>query len=241
MLSIIYQYVLFLGLLLALLYHILPKKEAPQTYHFVITALLAVVLIVETYGYTLNVKGQYNLWVYNLFNPLLMGGFLLYFYLILHGSLVKKFVISAIILVISVGLISNLFIDIQTSFNASSFLLGYAACLIFAVYFFYEIFAEESLIELHLLNYTPFWITSFILFYFAWSLIYFISVNYLFTLSMEVALRLFLINQIMGMTLYLAIGLSFHAPWLKKPRKRDKDLGLGLPKDIFKSEEDQKA
>jgi hypothetical protein len=102
--------------------------------------------------------------------------------------------------------------QLQTySFIAGSFLI-----IGFSFHYFYQVFNANTFEGQNLLSVPSFWITTFVLFFYACSFVFFASIRLMDKNDFWIYINIFNMIKIMGALMYLVMGFAFYTPYFFK-------------------------
>ncbi|MDN4166660.1 hypothetical protein QWY31_14210 [Cytophagales bacterium LB-30] len=177
--------------------------KSPTTFRML--TISAMVATYETVGTLFSMKAINNVWIFNLFVPLLMASLLLLFY----RQLVKWQ--NYIPVLLSVGvLIYSLYWTFSRSlffsvFNTNLLVIGSVCLLIVTLLYFYAVLQRD----IPILSEPLFWVATGIMFFFGGTLIHSLMQDYLLSFGNKVAKKMFQVVQILGILFYLTFGFAF--------------------------------
>lgn len=210
-----YHVLIIIGMLASIPYFYLAKIEDRKR-HLVIFLILLCTSFVEVRAKQLQLLKINNTFVINS-GYIVIGISLLFlfFYLILGQS--KKPLFFLIIYWIGIIINSIYFQDITTTFQNYSWALGSLMIIGMSLYFFYGIFSKNQFEGKNLISIPEFWIVSFVLFFYASSFLFFISFSFFYErLDIELYRQLNFLIRILGVSMYIVMGLAFYVPLVFK-------------------------
>lgn len=211
-----YTISLQISLLLAFFYLFQKSKPYKKTY-FLILLILFTGTVLELFATYLANQGIRNLFYYNLVFILFETNLiLLYCFLVSEIKKIKRFILISMISFTSWYIINALYFqNIFMEFQTNSYVLGSLLIILFSGRFFYEIFSFQKYPEGNLLAIPHFWIITGIIFFYATSFMFFVSIQ-IPDINSEFLRSLAPLIRILSMIMYLLMGISFHFPSIFK-------------------------
>jgi hypothetical protein len=206
-----YVILIIIGMLVSIPYFFLGEREYKKK-HLVIFLILFCVSFQEFWALQLKLSKINNSYIVNI-GYIIIGISLLFvfFYLILNQSRKPLFLWAVYMIWVSIN--SVFFQPIATTFQNYSWALGSVFIIGMCFYFFYGIFSKNQFEGKNLITIPDFWIVSFVMFFYACSFLYFISFSFFYErMEIELYRQLNFMIRILGVIMYLILGLSFYAP-----------------------------
>jgi hypothetical protein len=154
------------------LYNIITKKNATIW----LCIILVITIATEAFANYLMKLGQYNIWLYNLYQIFEITIYLQILKAFCVNKVAKKviFILQNLYLIISI--LNICFFQGLFVYNTVSCALGSLFMLVTCLYYFSEIFLYHK--HMRLKNEPSFWITTGLLFFYAVSFPHFVSINF---------------------------------------------------------------
>lgn len=211
----VYLGLIWLGMLVSIPTFFIPDNIYKKQ-HRCIFIILAAVVILESYGTYTSLNGVKNAWVFNVGFVYLETLLFLYFFTLVFKN--PKFtristILSAIFIVW--GILNTLFFQEFDLFQSYSFIFGSMLIIGCCTYFFYLLFVDESIFKNQSLkSFPPFWIITFVLFFYACSFLFFASVRLMNESNFGLLGQIYSLIKVLGVLMYLVMGLAFYAPYI---------------------------
>jgi hypothetical protein len=213
-----YNLLILLGMLLSIPYFFIGEIQKRKK-HLVIFLILLITIIVELLGRYLRLsESNNNTLVYNIgYVTIGLSLKIYFFFLVFHEKKEKNLVLLLLTAFITWCFINFLIIQTFGVFHHYSLTFGSLIIIGLCFNYFYGIFFKNWYLEKNLLAIQDFWIISFFMFFYSASLLYFISFSF-FTenIKIEFLLQLNFLIKVLGVMMYMVMGLAFYAPFFFK-------------------------
>jgi hypothetical protein len=213
-----YNLLIILGMLLSIPYFFIGENQNRKK-HLVIFLILIIIIAVELLGRYLSLSGsKNNTFIYNIgYVTIGLSLKISFFFLVFHEKKEKSLVLLLLTLFITWCFINFLLIQPFGVFHHYSLTFGSLIIIGLCFNYFYGIFFKNWCLEKNLLAIQDFWIISFLMFFYSSSLLYFLSFSF-FTenFKIELFIQLNFLIKVLGVMMYIVMGLAFYAPLLFK-------------------------
>jgi hypothetical protein len=209
-----YTNLIFLGMLLSIPYFFMGDISHRKK-HLIIFLILILTTVVEILGKYMAVTKQNNSWIYNIGYVIFGLSLIFYFFSLVFQEKKEKRVVFFLWVSFIGWEVTNVLFYQSIFYVFHHYSLAYGSFLIIGLcfYFFHGIFFKNWYLEKNLIEVPEFWVISFLMFFHSASLLYFISFSfYLEYMDRALFLQLSFLNKILGVSLYIVMGLAFYAP-----------------------------
>lgn len=211
-----YEFLILLGVILVTPCFFLDlgifKKGHRLTFSFLLSAF-----IVEFIGGNLARNGIHNIWFYNIFWIL---GLIVLILLFLRSTLAIHYKSKVFLLPIGVYLLiwgSNLaFFQPIESFFKVPYVLACLIILAMCIFFYHGIIFRDHFLETRLATNPFFWTINMYFAYFSATLLFYASYDFLLVMDTSSFAFLNKMIRVLGVCMYLVLGISFYLPFLKR-------------------------
>lgn len=175
-----------------------------STAYWLIVLQVAIAIFCDSYGKYLVYHNQYNTWLYNYYmlaELWLTGSAAVYF---IKKKILKQGVLFALLLVNMIWIIEVFHYGI-IRFATNTFM---SLCVVLIIIYTGVLFNRSIFTNKSIIKQPVFWLALSVILYFGCDLPYLGLNNYLVKMSMSMAEKLFLINQLLDITRYVLIGIG---------------------------------
>lgn len=191
-----------------------------KKYHRLISGIIVMVAVLETYGAYSILNSQNSSIFHNLLFVHAESLLLLYFFY-LNFSLKKvrqSILVSGLVLMVWAVINSLFFQPINSSFQTYSFIPSAIILIIYCIGYFYSIIKEDKFQDVKIVAVPSFWIVTVVMFFYSCSLMFFASIPLVNPENYELVYKIYNLIRGLSILMYLIMDLAFYAPIFFKTR-----------------------